>query len=495
MQGEESPVYRLLLQENTQPLMLAANQQFPQSPVIRLISTGNLGHTRPYFPAVQTLPGRTGQFPAQTLPSPVEVVGDEAKAPYVPGGSKRPYLRGPSPPYLLLDPEGVEKVALDTGAGGHITIQQGPLGVQTLPSPIVFADGDKTPYLPGGDKRPYLRGPSPSYLLLDSEGEGAQEKAPYVPGGDKRPYLRGPSPSYLLLDSDVEGVQGKAPYVPGGDKRPYLRGPVTPTYLLLNPRAANALPAAAQPAATVAADREAEHRYVLLAPAATRPFNPALNTRPFNGVAAQTLSSPIVFAAQSSPQINLQAGGVQTLPNPIVFDEEGKAPNVPGGDKRPYLRGPSSSPSYLLLEPEGEVTLPLDQPSPQINLQAGGVQTLPSPIVYAEDTKTPYVPGESKVPYLRGRLAGAVDPRLRARAGPLPGAATRPSFPPGFQFPARAAQGPRTAQGPSPGASTRPSFPPGYTPVVARAATQTFAAAEAYWPNFPYAPKTVIYVV
>merc|ERR1711971_1268791 len=82
--------------------------------------------------------------------------------------------------------------------------------------------------------------------------------------------------------------------------------------------------------------------------------------------------------------------GVQTLPSPIVFNED----YVPGSNKQQYVR-------------EGPL------------VTVGDAQTLPSPIT---GVRAPYVPGGNKQQYLRSG----------AQSSAYPGVSARPSFPPGY---------------------------------------------------------------
>jgi len=79
-------------------------------------------------------------------------------------------------------------------------------GFQTLPSPIQFAGEDAGP-------RFFLVQPGAFSPVLQSSAGSLQ---PYVPGGDKRPFLR------------PAANQSIQTYVAGGDKRPFLRPAANP---------------------------------------------------------------------------------------------------------------------------------------------------------------------------------------------------------------------------------------------------------------------------
>merc|ERR1712186_98529 len=168
-------------------------------------------------------------------------------------------------------------------------------------------------------------------------------------------------------------------------------------------------------------------------------FVPLLQTSPNNFVSAQTLPSQIQFAGaptqpytpgqnkqqylrgsqqqqtqdqdQYLPLISGQVAvqGVQTLPSPIVWAPREQAPYVAGTNKQQYLRGsPEEGVQYVpLIQVRGQ--------SPNT-----GVQTLPSPITFAEDpaqSLTPYVPGSNKQQYLRG--VPQTKPALRPQTRPV----------------------------------------------------------------------------
>ena len=85
-------------------------------------------------------------------------------------------------------------------------------GFQTLPSPIQFAGED-------AGTRFFLVKPGAFSPVLQSRPESLQ---PYVPGGDKRPFLRpAANPGIQTLPGRVQ-FAGQA-YQAGGDKSPFLR--------------------------------------------------------------------------------------------------------------------------------------------------------------------------------------------------------------------------------------------------------------------------------
>ena len=219
-----------------------------------------------YYPLLQTLPD--GLVPATTLPA------------YLPGGNKQQYARGP----FVQTPAGL-------------------VGVRTLPSGIVFAAEEKAAYVPGSNKQQYLRGgrpAQPQYVPLikasnplTGSSAGVEslpspivfapaEPAAYVPGTNKQPYLRGRQTSYSPLievaaPGSVVPAQSlpsglvfagyydgeRAGYVSGANKQPYLRPYLRPTPTI----------AAAPPSQ--------EERFVLLTPRReTRPA-PVVAQQPF----------------------------------------------------------------------------------------------------------------------------------------------------------------------------------------------------------------------
>merc|ERR1712130_878243 len=93
-------------------------------------------------------------------------------------------------------------------------------GVQTLPSPIQFAD-TKQPYVPGGDKTPYLHPSSFNPQIqagvaqtLPSGIQFAGDARPYISGSDKGPYLRpNQQPKVIVVpgkSEPIEGFEGKS---------------------------------------------------------------------------------------------------------------------------------------------------------------------------------------------------------------------------------------------------------------------------------------------
>merc|ERR1712156_1373562 len=155
-------------------------------------------------------------------------------------------------------------------------------------------------------------------------------------------------------------------------------------------------------------------------------FNPTIQTG-----AVQTLPSPIQFAetpqfrklspspAQFNPQI--QAGRAQTLPSPIQFADAQFNPQFQSGLAQTLpspIQFAKESPKVLILQP---VTKQLLGGGPQIQGRAPGaqqgVQTLPSPIQFAGERPS-YVPGSDKSPHLR---PASFSPQIQAGvAEPLP---------------------------------------------------------------------------
>jgi len=251
-----------------------------------------------YYPLIQTLPA--GLVSASTLPA-------QAGRPYVPGGNKQQYARGPF-----------------------------TQAVQTLPSEIVFAGAGEAPYVPGTNKQQYLRGGRPvqpqyvplitaSNPLTGSTVEASSlpaspivfapaEPAGYVAGTNKEQYLRGRQtkpfndPQYRPVievsaaDSVVpaQTLPGgvvllpmliELPMFPGGNKQPYLReGPPRPTiaappsqdrFVLLTPhRQTRPAPVASQPFLRA---REDEEQPALFPGVSSRPsFPPGFPPRQFS---------------------------------------------------------------------------------------------------------------------------------------------------------------------------------------------------------------------
>merc|ERR1712038_408436 len=375
-----------------------------------------------FVPLLQTSPNNF--ISAQTLPSQIQFAGAPTQ-PYTPGQNKQQYLRGRQQQQLTQDQDQYLPLI-----SGQVAVQ----GVQTLPSPIVWAPREQAPYVPGTNKQQYLRGapeegvqyvpliqvrgqppnigvqtlPSPITFAEDP----AQPLPPYVPGSNKQQYLRGvpqtkpvqEQPQFVpllkingnipvqTLPSPItfaeDPAQSLPPYVPGSNKQQHLRG-VPQTKPALRPQTRPVFPQ----------------------------FAPLVQVRGGN-TAAQPLPSPTTFAAVPAP--------TQAL-----------APYVPGSNKQQYVRGPAGEDTQFV---------PL--------IQVGDntpVQTLPSPINFAEDP--------ASVSTIQQYLS-----YVRGQTGPSP-------------------QTSSSAQSGDSGVSARPSFPPGYYPGLAR-------RAPAYEGQ---APKNVLY--
>merc|ERR1712165_650726 len=99
-----------------------------------------------FVPLIQTSPNNF--VSAQTLPSQIQFAGAPTQ-PYTPGQNKQQYLRGRQQQQQTQDQD--QYVPL---ISGQVAVQ----GVQTLPSPIVWAPREQIPYVPGTNKQQYLRG-------------------------------------------------------------------------------------------------------------------------------------------------------------------------------------------------------------------------------------------------------------------------------------------------------------------------------------------------
>merc|ERR1712061_513948 len=211
-----------------------------------------------FVPLIQTSPNN--YISAQTLPSQIQFAGAPPQ-PYTPGQNKQQYLRGRQQQQQTQDQDQYLPLI-----SGQVAVQ----GVQTLPSPIVWAPREQAPYVAGTNKQQYLRGapeegvqyvplikfrgqspnigvqtlPSPMTFAEDP----AQSLPPYVPGSNKQQYLRGvpqtkpvqEQPQFVpllkkngnipvqTLPSPItfaeEPAQPLPPYVPGSNKQQYLRG-------------------------------------------------------------------------------------------------------------------------------------------------------------------------------------------------------------------------------------------------------------------------------
>merc|ERR1712061_77087 len=244
-----------------------------------------------FAPLLQTSPNNF--VSAQTLPSQIQFAGAPTQ-PYTPGQNKQQYLRGRQQQQQTQDQDQYLPLI-----SGQVAVQ----GVQTLPSPIVWAPREQAPYVPGTNKQQYLRG--------DPE-EGVQ----YVP----LIQVRGQNPNVGVqtLPSPIifaeDPAQSLPPYVPGSNKQQYLRG-VQQTKPALRPQ--------------------------------TRPlfsqFVPLVHVRGGN-TAAQPLPSPTTTLA--------------AVPAPT----QALAPYVPGSNKQQYVRTPE--PQFVPLIQVGDKTPAQTLPSP-----------------------------------------------------------------------------------------------------------------------------------
>jgi len=285
-------------------------------------SVGEVEEEEPgYYPLLQTRPA--GLVSASTLPAGV-------KAPYIPGTNKQQYLRGE--PGLAFYP------AIQTPGG--------LVGLQTLPSQILYDGEEREDYQPGTNKQQYLRGrqtlPNPIVFA-------PAERAPYVPGTSKQQYLRGRQgqPQYVPLIKAANSLTGvpvetlpspivfaqaeRAPYVPGTSKQQYLRGRQTKPFSggeyrpLIEVRAEDSVPVQSLPSGLVfAGDVPGTNRQQYLR----------------NNVVAQTLPRPITFASEEeSENFVLLTPRKETRPGPVA-----RQPFLRSGERdRP---GVSSRPSF-----------------------------------------------------------------------------------------------------------------------------------------------------
>merc|ERR1712186_251742 len=246
-----------------------------------------------FVPLIQTSPNNF--ISAQTLPSQIQFAGAPTQ-PYTPGQNKQQYLRGRQQQQQTQDQDQYLPLI-----SGQVAVR----GVQTLPSPIVWAPREQAPYVAGTNKQQYLRG---------ATEEGVQ----YVP----LIQVRGQSPNtgVQTLPSPItfaeDPAQSLPPYVPGSNKQQYLRG-VPQTKPALRPQ--------------------------------TRPvfsqFAPLVQVREGN-TAARPLSSPTTFTAVPVP--------TQAL-----------APYVPGSNKQQYVRRPAGEePQFVPLIQVGDKMQAQTLPSP-----------------------------------------------------------------------------------------------------------------------------------
>merc|ERR1712061_917992 len=246
-----------------------------------------------FVPLIQTSPNNF--VSAQTLPSQIQFAGAPTQ-PYTPGQNKQQYLRGRQQQQQTQDQDQYLPLI-----SGQVAVQ----GVQTLPSPIVWAPREQAPYVPGTNKQQYLRG---------APEEGVQ----YVP----LIQVRGQSPNIGVrtLPSPItfaeDPAQSLPPYVPGSNKQQYLRG-VQQTKPALRPQTRPVFPQ----------------------------FAPLVQVRGGN-TAAQPLPSPTTFAAVPAP--------TQAL-----------APYVPGSSKQQYVRTPAGvEPQFVPLIQVGDKAPAQTLPSP-----------------------------------------------------------------------------------------------------------------------------------
>merc|ERR1711902_300403 len=236
--------------------------------------------SKPTFQAVGVLGGPEASARAQqgvnTLPSfPTRL---PARKPYVPGQDKTPLLRGPPEIYLqeLGAPggpwDGTTVALLLQPKDFNPTIQTG--AVQTLPSPIQFADAQFNPQIQAGlaqtlpspiqfakespkvlflqpvtkqllKEGPQIQGRAPGaqqgVQTLPSPIQFAGERPPYVPGSDKSPHLRPASFSPQIQAGVAETLPSRGiqfaddalPYLAGSDKGPYLRPQQEPKVIVV----------------------------------------------------------------------------------------------------------------------------------------------------------------------------------------------------------------------------------------------------------------------
>merc|ERR1712038_1306362 len=346
------------------------------------------------------------------------------KAPYVPGGDKRPFLRGgpggqgghfnPHIPDFVPDPSVTNPggQGYNPGSNGG----QGSIGGQGYNPGNNGGQGynpgnnggqgyNPGGYNPGGRNDDDIHFPAGNgiggrsqfrtpIVFADEEDSSEDESKPTFQAVG---VLGGPQATARAqqgvntLPSFPTRLPTRQPYVPGQDKTPLLR---VPPEIYVQELGA---PGGPWDGTTVA---------LLLQP---KDFNPTIQTG-----AVQTLPSPIQFAetpqfrklspspAQFNPQI--QSGRAHTLPSPIQFADAQFNPQIQSGLAQTLpspIQFAKESPKVLFLQP---VTKQLLGGGPQIQGRAPGaqqgVQTLPSPIHFAGE-RPPYVPGSDKLPHLR----------------------------------------------------------------------------------------------
>jgi len=380
--------------------------------------------------------------------------------PYMPGGDKRPYLRGEvekeTRPVEEEDDDEVRVILLQPVAYNpqlETSPGNGFIAAQTLPSGVQFAGVPTGPYVPGTNKQQYLRGRQQTRPAQGIQTFPAPIMTPHTRPFPKRPAPVSADSALVSLLTAANPLTGGAtaqtlpgeivfaapserkPYVPGTNKQQYLRGEAqkqTKPYIA----------------------EETDVQYV-----------PLIQVRA--NLPAQTLPSQIVFdegyvagsnkqqyvkgGPQTKPFIAqyaplIRAGVAQTLPSQIAFEEG----YVPGSNKQQFVRGESQSQYVPLLRTGVASTLPSpivfnEGYVPGSNKQqyvregplvtVGEAQTLPSPITWAvqqtSGVRAPYVPGANKQQYLRSGTPG--EPvSVSATAASYPGVSARPSFPPGY---------------------------------------------------------------
>merc|ERR1711971_1264649 len=170
----------------------------------------------------------------------VEVKAKPASSlpPYMPGGDKRPYLRGDKE-VRPVDEEGEEeddvRVVLLQPVAFNPQLETSPgnsfIAAQTLPSGVQFAGVPTGPYVPGTNKQQYLRGGQAQTKPFTAEETDVQ----YVPLIQVRANLPVQTlPSEIVFDES---------YVPGSNKQQFVKGESQAQYVpLLRAGIASTLP-------------------------------------------------------------------------------------------------------------------------------------------------------------------------------------------------------------------------------------------------------------
>merc|ERR1711971_442461 len=334
----------------------------------------------------------------------VEVKAKPASSlpPYMPGGDKRPYLRGDKP----VDEEGEEeeddiRVVLLQPVAINPQLETSPgnsfIAAQTLPSGVQFAGVPTGPYVPGTNKQQYLRGRQQTDTR---PAQGIQTFPAPIMTPHTRPFPRRPAPvpadsalvSLLTAANPLTGgataqtLPGEIVFAATSERKPYVHG-TNKQQQYLRGGQKQTKPFTAE---------ESDVQYV-----------PLIQVRA--NLPAQTLPSEIVFDEGYVPGSNkqqyvrgesqaqyvplLRAGIASTLPSPIVFNEG----YVPGSNKQQYVRGGNTGvqilPSPIVFN---EDYVPGSNKQQYVKGGNIGVQTLPSPIVFNED----YVPSSNKEQYV-----------------------------------------------------------------------------------------------